>query len=167
MLPHTVVFCPSEPGSPAPPWREPARLCAQAGVRVVEPVLPEDEGPAADTPAARKAHWVATCAIAIATSGGHAPILLVAHGPTGVMLPALGFAQRAARRGLHGYVFVDALIPDPETGGGDWPDAPVTYIASPDAPPDAVLQAELRGWRIVRIERADLAQAFEDLLSTD
>ena len=167
MLPETVVLCPSASGSAAPPWSEAAHVCEQAGVRVVEPILPADDGAAADTPSARMAHWVATCAVSIAKAGARAPVLLVAHGQSGLMLPALGFAQRAARRGLHGYVFVDAAIPPAGTGGGDWPDAPVTYIASPAAPADAVMQAELRRWNVVRIDGPDPATALRDLVTSD
>lgn len=167
MQPETVVLCPGVSGSAAPPWDGAAHLCEQAGVRVVAPILPTDDGAAADTPSVRMAHWVATCAVSIAVAGARAPVLLVAHGESGLMLPALGFAQRAARRGLHGYVFVDAVIPPAGTGGGDWPDAPVTYIASPAATADAVQQAELRGWKVIRIEGSDPAAALHDLVTSD
>jgi hypothetical protein len=57
------------------------------------------------------------------------------------MLPALGFAQRASRRRVAGYVLVDADLPRP--GVQDWPDAPVTYVGGPGAE-----QARLRGWDV-------------------
>jgi hypothetical protein len=64
------------------------------------------------------------------------------------MAPAVGFSQRAARRGVSGYVLVDAAVPPAESRGGDWPDAPVHYVASPAADPLEVNQARLRGWTV-------------------
>ena len=167
LLPETVVLCPSPADHPPAPWDDVSRHLNDAGVRHIDPDLPLDEGAAAETPSARMAHWVATCAVAIAVGGARAPVLLVAHGGAGVMLPALGFAQRAARRGLHGYVFVDAELPAAGTGGGDWPDAPVTYVASPDAPPDAVTQAELRGWRVVRVGKDAISTVIVELSTSE
>lgn len=167
MLPETVVLCPSPAGYPPPPWADVSRQLDDAGVRHINPDLPLDEGAAAETPSAQMAHWVATCAVAIAVGGARAPVLLVAHGGAGVMLPALGFSQRAARRGLHGYVFVNADLPATGTGGGDWPDAPVTYLASADAPPDAVTQAQLRGWNVVHVANDALSTAIVALATSE
>lgn len=86
--------------------------------------------------------WVAHCALQITRAAVVPPLLLVAQGGSGQMLAALGFAQRASRRRVVGYVLVDADLPKP--GVQDWPDAPVTYIGSGQAP-----LAELRGWEIL------------------
>ncbi len=167
LLPETVVLCPSPAGHPPAPWAEVSRQLDDAGVRHINPDLPLDEGAAAETPSVQMAHWVATCAVAIAVGGAKAPVLLVAHGAAGVVLPALGFSQRAARRGLHGYVFVDADLPAAGRGGGDWPDAPVTYVASPDAPKDAVIQAALRGWNVVHVKNNAISTAVVELVTSE
>jgi len=86
--------------------------------------------------------WVAHCALELATQVGRPPVLLVAHGGAGRMLTALGFAQKASRRRVVGYVLVDAELP--KAGVADWPDAPVTYIGTREAH-----AAELRGWDVV------------------
>lgn len=86
--------------------------------------------------------WVAHCALEMAGDPGRPPVLLVARGEAGRMLAALGFAQRASRRRVVGYVLVDAELPNP--GVPDWPDAPVTYIGG-----SASALAELRGWEIL------------------
>lgn len=69
-------------------------------------------------------------------------MLLVAYGGAGRMLAALGFAQKASRRRVLGYVFVEAELP--KAGVQDWPDAPVTCIGEREA-----VVAELRGWDVV------------------
>jgi hypothetical protein len=63
------------------------------------------------------------------------------------MLPALGFSQKASRRPVAGYVLIDDQLPKAGTAGGaDWPDAPVTYVATGPDYADTAHQAELRGW---------------------
>ena len=57
--------------------------------------------------------WVAHCALELAGDPGRPPVLLVARGEAGRMLAALGFAQRASRRRVVGYVLVDAELPNP------------------------------------------------------
>ncbi|MDA8436049.1 MAG: hypothetical protein M0Z98_08700, partial [Actinomycetales bacterium] len=71
--------------------------------------------------------------------------------------PAVGFSQRAARRAVSGYVLVDAAVPPAESRGGDWPDAPVHYVASPAADPLEVNQARLRGWTVHEVPDAGAA----------
>ncbi|MGB3014048.1 MAG: hypothetical protein WBB41_05490, partial [Candidatus Nanopelagicales bacterium] len=53
-----------------------------------------------------------------------------------------GFAQRASRRRVVGYVLVDGELPKP--GVQDWPDAPVTYLGTNESH-----LAELRGWDLL------------------
>ena len=94
---------------------------AMAGIRVFSPEVPEPEP--GDDQRTRHAHWVGHLAIALATSGVRAPLLLVLGGSSGALAPAMGFAQKAARRAVAGYVLVDAATPPAESRGGDWPDA--------------------------------------------
>lgn len=68
--------------------------------------------------------------------------MLVVYGGAGRMLAAIGFSQRASRRRVLGYVFVDAELP--KAGVADWPDAPVTYIGAREA-----VVAGLRGWDVL------------------
>ncbi|TAK70244.1 MAG: hypothetical protein EPO13_04640 [Actinomycetota bacterium] len=149
----TVVLCPAAPGEPAVDWDDIAESLVDHGVRVVRPNVPalHDE-PGGE--ALRTAHWVAHCAVSLSASSSAAgsglrePLLLVTVGGAGPMLPALGFAQRAARRTVGGYVLVDAALPQ-HGSAPDWPDAPVTVLltaAASDAARSAALQARLRGW---------------------
>jgi hypothetical protein len=154
----TVVLCPPLPGTRF--GYDPAELAdallddARARtLRIVSPFVPDTE--TGDDERTARAHWVAHLAIGLATSGAVAPVLLVLGGSSGGLTAALGFSQRAARRAVGGYVLIDAAVPPAESRGGDWPDAPVHYVASPDADPLEVNQARLRGWDVHPI--ADLA----------
>ena len=66
-----------------------------------------------DTEPPFAARFVAGAATQIAAADPEQPLHLVAHSGAGYLLPQLGFTQRAARRGVRGYVFVDAGIPAP------------------------------------------------------
>ena len=57
--------------------------------------------------------YVAAAAGQIAAADPPAPLVLVAHSGAGYLLPQLGFTQRAARRAVRGYLFLDAGIPAP------------------------------------------------------
>ena len=59
------------------------------------------------------ARYVAAAAAQIAAADPTSPLVLVAHSGAGYLLPQLGFTQRAARRAVGGYVFLDAGIPAP------------------------------------------------------
>jgi hypothetical protein len=153
----TVVLCPPLPGAPAvvdvadvaDSLLEDPRL---AGFRVSSPHVP-DPAPE-DDERTRTAHWVAHLAIGLATGGAVAPVLLVLGGTSGAFAPALGFSQKASRRAVSGYVLVDAAVPPVESRGGDWPDAPVVFVASPSAEPLEVNQARLRGWTVIEVPDA-------------
>lgn len=157
MTTATVVLTPPLPGAPvvvdlpdlADSLLDDVRL---GGVRVLSPHVP-DAAPEDDERTAT-AHWVAHLAIGLATGGAVAPVLLVLAGSAGALAPALGFSQKASRRAVSGYVLVDAAVPPLESRGGDWPDAPVTYVASPDADPGEVKQARLRGWTVLEVADA-------------
>ncbi len=109
--------------------------------------------------------WIARVAIAIGQAGGELaePVLLVLAGRHAALAPGLGFAQRAARRAIAGYVLVDPVLPSAATH--DWPDAPVTVIITSKADDDvrsAALAARLRGWDVVT---GDIANALPAILA--
>lgn len=99
--------------------------------------------------------WSARTALAlheaVLAGAATAPLLLVLDGPRAAAAPRLGFAQRAARRAVAGYVLVDPVLP--RVGEvADWPDAPVTVVITSHADDEVrsgALQARLRGWSIV------------------
>ncbi len=96
--------------------------------------------------------WIARVAIAIGQAGGQLtePVLLVLAGRHAALAPGLGFAQRAARRAIAGYVLLDPVLPT--AAAHHWPDAPVTVVITPNADDDvrsAALAARLRGWDVV------------------
>ncbi|MEK9664954.1 MAG: hypothetical protein VW082_10105 [Candidatus Nanopelagicales bacterium] len=109
--------------------------------------------------------WIARVAIAIGQAGGELaePVLLVLAGRHAALAPGLGFAQRAARRAIAGYVLVDPVLPSAATH--EWPDAPVTVIITSKADDDvrsAALAARLRGWDVVT---GDIANALPAILA--
>lgn len=134
----TIALLPAVPGQPWS-WRETAAELAAYHHRVrIVPDLPGDTSGDLDLAGA----WVAHCALDLATEPGRPPVLLVAAGAAGRMMAALGFAQKASRRRVVGYVIVDGELP--KAGVQDWPDAPVTYIGAREAH-----LAELRGWEVL------------------
>ncbi|MGI9196868.1 MAG: hypothetical protein ACR2KE_05335 [Candidatus Nanopelagicales bacterium] len=94
--------------------------------------------------------WAARTALGIHQADPAGPLLLVISGPACAQAPHLGFAQRAARRSVAGYVLVDPALPRPGAVP-DWPDAPVVVVVTPNADADtrtAALGARLRGWEV-------------------
>jgi hypothetical protein len=93
--------------------------------------------------------WVARTALALTQSSHRLapPLVLVFAGENARHAPGLGFAQRAARRGVRGYVFIDPQLP---AAGqvSDWPDAPVTVLLAAEEDVRA-RDARLRGWEVV------------------
>lgn len=77
------------------------------GLHVVVPDIADDDRP----PYAGR--YVARASLEIAAAGPRPPVVLVAHGEAGPLLPPIGAAQRAAHRLVGGYVFVDAWLPGP------------------------------------------------------
>nr|WP_246335289.1 hypothetical protein [Spinactinospora alkalitolerans] len=61
------------------------------------------------------ARYVARAALEIGRAALDPPVLLVAAGAAGPLLPQIGAAQRAAHRALSGYVLLDAPLPQPGT----------------------------------------------------
>lgn len=108
--------------------------------------------------------WVARTALTIsemvAAGRLRPPLLLVLTGRLARHAPNLGFAQRAARRAVRGYVLVDPELPAPGTVS-DWPDAPVTMILA-DENDTRARDARLRGWEVLI---GDPASIVTDLLN--
>lgn len=103
----------------------------------------------------QRAHWVATLAVSMSAAAISAPVILVLLGAAGALAPAVGFSQRAARRLVSGYVLVDAEVPTIGGAHQDWPDAPVSYLYSPQAHALNVNQARLRGWDVDQLSDAE------------
>ena len=126
-------------------------LAAVVPDSIALPVLADDDS------------WVARTALAIsemvAAGRLRTPLLLVLTGRLARHAPHLGFAQRAARRAVRGYVLVDPELPAPGTVS-DWPDAPVTVVLAAPENPQA-RAAELRGWEVLI---GDPASIVTDLL---
>lgn len=138
MIDLLVAFLPTLPGEDWS-WREAAAELAAYGypIHFVTPMADN-----AQSELDLAGAYVAHCALDLAGNPGRPPLLLVAYGSAGRMLAALGFAQKASRRRVLGYVFVDAELP--KAGVQDWPDAPVTYVGEREA-----VVAGLRGWDVV------------------
>lgn len=92
---------------------------------------------------------------AINALGPEPPLVLLAHGATAEMVPAVALSQRSSHRGVVGYVLVDPVLP-PVTDS--WPDAPVTLVSDDEW---IVTQARLRGWDLV--PRDDLPRLLDSL----
>jgi hypothetical protein len=80
-------------------------------------------------------------------------LLVVAHGQSAELVPAVGLALRTSRRGAAGYVLIEPATP-PRTES-DWPDAPVTVITEHDAKP-----YELRGWQVLGLSEPAACAAW-------
>lgn len=105
--------------------------------------------------------YVAGAALQITAAAPRPPLVLVARGAAGALLPAIGAAQRAAHRLVGGYVFVDAELPTP---AGDWPDAPCAYLATSPADP-RLRAAEMRAWHTAETSPETLATALQGLIA--
>lgn len=73
------------------------------------------------------------------------PVELVGIGRFGTLMPRLAFARRAARRPVTQYTLVDCDLP---VVSGDWPDAPVRYIARTEEFATHAKVASERGWSV-------------------
>lgn len=116
------------------------RACFLPDVTPIAPDLPER---IAD------ARRVALTAMWLNTVHVHEPIVVVAYGSDARLLPALALAQRAAHRRVTGYVIVDGDAPAPSN---EWPDAPVWWVLTSQAPQalaEKALTARLRGFDVV------------------
>ncbi|MEW2357432.1 hypothetical protein [Spirillospora sp. NPDC029432] len=149
MTPGTLVLL-HPPLARATTWGAlPATLRA-AGLATVVPDVPDATGMA----------YVARASLEIAAADPAGPLVLVAQGEAGPLVPAIALAQRAAHRGIGAYVFLDAALPrtprlhdhDHEEPAvavpPDWPEAPCGYLTTGEAPAQPVREARLRGWPV-------------------
>ncbi|TDE08954.1 hypothetical protein [Jiangella asiatica] len=102
MMPGTVVLVPG-PLDPDSVW---ADVASRLPYSAVAPDGAADRPPYA-------VGWVASLAAPLHASAPRGPLVVVGHGTAGPLLPALARTQRAARRHVGGYVFVDATLPRP------------------------------------------------------
>lgn len=157
-----LVLCPTLDRDPAPlPWREVEATLRAWGITVIAPhPAPRRPDGALGDDRMEMANWVAEQAVAIAGARVESPLILVSGGEANIALPALGFAQRAARNSVVGYVMVDGPLPTAGRGSTDWPDAPVIYIQSPGATPESADAARQRGWTTITRDPADAILAI-------
>jgi hypothetical protein len=166
MTPGTLILLHS-PLTTASAWGSlPAELGAYD---VMVPEITDDDRPPYGS------RYVARAALEIMAGGARPPVVLVAHGGAGPLLPPIGAAQRAAHRRVGAYVFLDALLPGSREAGyapddvpaevtvrargadffaedpplpQDWPDAPCGYLRTSVRHDDQVRQARMRGWPV-------------------
>jgi len=86
-----------------------------------------------------------------------APFVVVAVGAACTGIPAFAVAQRASRRQISAYVFIEPVLPP--AGAGDWPDAPVTVVTSDES---IAHGARLRGWAVTSEAAADVIAEVVD-----
>lgn len=149
MQPGSVVLLHSPLVTAATWGRLPDELCALGGHVVVPAVSADDDPPYA-------AGYVAHAAQQLEAAGLRTPLVLVGHSGAGPLLPQLGASQRAARRSIGAYVFLDAGLP---RAGADRLD----LLAVEDAGMAAAFRAELEGGaRFPSWDVADLVDGLPD-----
>jgi hypothetical protein len=167
MTPGTLVLLHS-PLTTASAWGSLA--VALGAYDVVVPEVTDDDRP----PYAGR--YVARAALEISAAGVKPPLVLVAHGDAGPLLPPVAAAQRAAHRLVGGYIFLDARLPGPGTSrpyreeevpagvtvrdrgadffaeeppmAQDWPGAPCGYLRTSSRHEDQAGRARMRGWAV-------------------
>lgn len=101
--PGTLVLL-SGPLDTLSSWSPTAQELTAAGFRVAAPATAANAPPYATG-------WVAQAALALLAARPDEPLAVVARGTAGPLVPAFARAQRAARRRVGCYVFVDASLP--------------------------------------------------------
>ena len=152
MTPGTIILLHS-PLATTQTWGSLPAALRSAGCSVIAPQIDGDPG----------IRYVGEAALAITAAGVEPPLVLVALGAAGPLLPLIGGAQRAAHRLVGGYALVDADLPPARNDGSvfydsdsstrlpnppDWPDAPCGYLATTDEHREQSRQAEMRGWTV-------------------
>jgi pimeloyl-ACP methyl ester carboxylesterase len=158
MTPGTVVLL-HGPLASAAAWADLPERLRSYDFDVIAPDLPDTEG----------LRYVARASLVVAATDPRPPLLLIAHGGAGPLLPAVAAAQRAAHRPVGGYLFMDAELPIPSRDPGtaeDWPDAPCGYLRISERHEDSARIAELRGWPVLRYDGTGLAEALRTLIDT-
>ncbi|TDE27664.1 hypothetical protein [Actinomadura sp. 6K520] len=172
MTPGTLVLL-HAPDAGAKSWGDLPEMLRSYGLDVVAPDV-ADTGP----------RYIARASLIIAATDPVAPLVLVAHGAAGPLLPGISLAQRAAHRPVGGYLFVDADLPRPLHLHGegsphdelpmppDWPEAPCGYLrthpgrAASAKHDEALREARLRGWPVTEHEPpAAVAQSLSELVT--
>ena len=172
MTSGTVVLL-HAPHATAASWGDLPEMLRSYGLDVVAPDVPDATGP----------RYIARVSLTITATDPVAPLVLVAHGAAGPLLPGIALAQRAAHRPVAGFVFVDADLPrrgqhdhaapeDTLPMAPDWPEAPCGYLrthADRSATPnhdEALREARLRGWPTTEHEPpATVAQSLSELVA--
>ncbi|MFC5747351.1 hypothetical protein [Actinomadura rugatobispora] len=179
MTPGTLVLLHS-PYARSAAWGDLPEMLRLHGLDVVTPDVPDSSGP----------RYVARASLVISATAPTAPLVLVARGGAGPLLPGIALAQRAAHRKVGGYVFLDAELPRLGHGHAhdhdepsvpvppDWPEAPCGYLRTTTrgaqgtggdagtADP-ALREARLRGWSVVeQPPKTSLARTLNDLIAT-
>ncbi len=103
--PGTVVLA-HGPLDPPDWWAPVADELRSNGLHVIVPEVMVGAAP-------YSVGWVAGMARPLHATSVPTPLVLVGHATAGPLLPALARTQRAARRMVGGYVFVDATLPRP------------------------------------------------------
>ena len=80
------------------------------------------------------------------------PIIVIAHGDSCLVLPAIALSLRTQHRHTSGYVLIN---PDAPPASDTWPESPVLVLSSTEA-----TGTSLRGWPVLRSE----AHATEQLV---
>jgi len=172
MTPGTLVLL-HAPEADAESWGDLPEILRSHGLDVVTPDVRETGH-----------RYIARVSLIIAAADPATPLVLVAHGAAGRLLPGVALGQRAAHRRVGGYAFVDADLPRPmhlpEEGSSDgelpmppdWPDAPCGYLRThsdrdgSSGHDEAVREARLRGWPVIEHEPpATVAQALGELIA--
>ena len=96
MTPGTLVLL-HAPNATAAAWDDLPATLRSSGLDVLAPDVPDETGP----------RYIARASLTINASAPEPPLILVAHGTAGPLLPGIALAQRAAHRPIGGYVFVD------------------------------------------------------------
>jgi hypothetical protein len=172
VIPGTVVLL-HAPNATAGSWGDLPEMLRSYGLDVVAPDVPDVTG----------ARYVARVSLTITATDPATPLVLVAHGTAGPLLPGVALAQRAAHRPVRGYVFIDADLPRPLRHDHDapqndvpmppdWPEAPCGYlwthsdrIGSSDHA-QAAREARLRNWPTTEHEPPTaVAQSLGELIA--
>ncbi|NKZ06863.1 hypothetical protein [Actinomadura latina] len=168
MTPGTVVLL-HAPNATSASWGDLPEMLRSYGLDVVAPDVPDATGP----------RYIARLSLIITAADPAVPLILVAHGAAGPLLPGIALAQRAAHRPIAGFVFVDADLPrrgrhdheapqDTLPTAPDWPEAPCGYLRtqSDHLHDEARREAGLRGWRVTDHEPpATVAQSLSELIA--
>ncbi|MEY4348134.1 MAG: hypothetical protein RIS43_553 [Actinomycetota bacterium] len=105
--------------------------------------------------------WVASVSLGISrTDKAFQSIHLVAIGEAASRLPAIAFAQQAARRRVLSYICINAI---PQGQFADWPDAPVCFVTSVENS-ELFNLARLRGWQSIQTSHDELHQVAAEAI---